>query len=66
MNTIIPQAWIIQQKKRQDEERRRKESESTSVPLSLPNDFDIDDEYFERGEAIPETPPKSTVIIIDL
>ena len=66
MNTIVPQAWIIQEKKRRDEEKRRRESENSSVPISLPNDSDIEDEYFEHSKAKPEAAPNTRVIIIDI
>lgn len=66
MNTIVPQAWIIQEKKRRDEERRRRESENSSVPISLPNDSEFEGEYFEPSKAKPEIPPNTRIIIIDI
>jgi hypothetical protein len=66
MNTVVPSAWIIQEKKRREEERRRRESENDSIPISLPNDLELDDEYFEPKAPKTEPAPKSTIIIIDL
>lgn len=66
MNTVVPQAWIIQEKKRREEERRRRESENDSIPISLPKDHEMDDEYFEQQRPAADAPSKSTVIIIDL
>lgn len=65
MSTVVPQAWIIQEKIRQEAERRRNESGDNWLPVSLP---EYDEEYFD-----PEHPKKyesgskeSTVIIIDI
>ena len=62
MNTIVPQAWIIQEKIRRDKERQRKEAEDNSLPISLPEQ---DDEFVDFGQSGQEA-DKSTVVIIDL
>lgn len=65
MNTIIPQAWIIDEQLRIERERRRKESEGDSLPITLPNS--VDDERDLLNPPTPEAEsPKGGVIIIDI
>lgn len=64
MNTVVPDAWIIEEKIRRDRERQRKENEDNSLPISLPNmgeerPFDIDKSPRDKTTT-------SSVIIIDL
>ena len=66
MNSIVPQAWIIQEKIRQEKERRRKENEDNSLPISLPQISEEDEEYLDLEKSKKETPQNGTVIIIDL
>lgn len=66
MNTVVPEAWVIQEKRRREEERRKKENEGISVPLNLPKDLEPDSEYLEQITQDQGTLPKSTVIVIEL
>ena len=68
MNTIIPQAWIIQERIRREEERKRKESEGNFVPISLPEQPDYEEEYFDpqKNPGDSTSPQKQNVIIIDI
>lgn|GEM_PF-6677955 len=66
MNTVVPQAWIIQEKKRREEERRKEENEGSSIPVNLPKDLEPDSEYAEHITHDQGTSPKSTVIVIEL
>ena len=70
MNTVVPQAWIIQEKLRRDKERRRKEREGDPLPISLPVPDSKDDwEYPPSNRPVSEHPDErkqGTVIIIDI
>jgi hypothetical protein len=66
VNTVVPPAWIIQEKKRREDERQKIQDESNSIPISLPKDFDSDDEYPETRTPIQDDSRKTTIIVIDL
>lgn len=65
MNTIIPQAWIIQEKIRREQAAQRRENNEATLPASLPQSPELDE--YDPGELVTGAPrPESTVIIIDI
>lgn len=60
-NTVVPDAWIIEEKMRREQERKRKEGEELPLPISLPNVPDAERSPKRQKEDDPQR-----VIIIEL
>lgn len=65
MNTVIPQAWIIDERIRR-EQKKKKKGEDQLIPISLPERADNESGSFDTNKAPKQPMDHETVIIIDL
>lgn len=66
MSTVIPDAWIIQEKTRRDSDKQRKDAGEPAIPISLPEPSGLHNPKPSQGTSKPIQPKEESVVIIDL